>query len=166
MGPSTPLCAPPHNCKASCSCLVCPLVGSCLFGGCVVFWGRNAHVLVLVPFRFRPSNCPVSVSSLAPLLPPPLGWGASSRRLFVFDDYCLKAQALCLTTDDAPLPPFIPPHPRPLLLFVGWVPASLLFFFFFFFVLFLSLRRPRDKDQAKKAHYTHHSLLGTDGSLS
>ena len=49
-----------------------------------VFWGRNANVLVLVPFRSWPSNCPVTVSSPAPSLPPPLGWGASSRRLLFF----------------------------------------------------------------------------------
>ena len=64
-----------------------PLVGSCLFGSWFIFWGRNAYVLGWVPLRFWPLNCTVSVSSLSPLLPPPLGWGASSRRPSVFDDY-------------------------------------------------------------------------------
>ena len=87
---------------------------------------------------------------------------------------CLKAQALCLTTDDAPLPPLFPLLPVPFSgSWLGFRKSLLLLLFFFFFYFFLSfflffslsLRRPRDKDQAKKVHYTHHKRLGTAVSL-
>ena len=68
-GPLRPaLCSSPSLQSFVFFCLARPFVGSCLFGGCVVLWGRNAHVLGLVPFRFWPLNCTDLVSSLAPIV--------------------------------------------------------------------------------------------------